>query len=205
MTPYFWKYYNDLKLARHYNDSLIRIMINEKIKKLERMIEMNTIYLQLIESVKLDIGSTCEFCPDGCKKLRPTCSQAFCNKFKWIIDRAKYYSSKLNIPWENILDGWEKERTYWYYNFYNHLNQPDIDENIKIFDTITDFNKSINGQGFRCPVCNEITQNPHKCDDCHWELFGFLDNNVSYIYIKDLLKSDKIFKPVAWEDVRNEG
>lgn len=76
---------------------------------------MNSIYLQLVESVKLD-------CPDMCNKCE------FCEKLKWIIDRAKYYSKKQNKPWKDVLDEWEKERTYWYYNFYNIYNQPDIEE-----------------------------------------------------------------------------
>jgi hypothetical protein len=118
MTREFWKYYSDLKKARNYNDSLIKILINEKIQKIERMIEMNTTYLMLIERVKEDCPDLCGFCE-------------YCKKLEWIIKRAKHYAQELSIPWEIILDEWEKERTYWYFGFYNDVNQPEIETEVK--------------------------------------------------------------------------
>jgi len=123
MTREFWNYYEDLKRARNYNDSLIKILIDEKIEKLERMITMNTTYLMLVESVMQD-------CPALCGKCE------YCNKLEWIINRAKHYSKELNLPWKIILNEWEKERTYWYYSFYNEVNQPEMMEEVKKEDVI---------------------------------------------------------------------
>ena len=63
----------------------------------------------------------------------------YCDKFKWVIDRAKHYGEKLGIPWEDILDSWESHRDYWYMNYYQECNQPTIlSGNVRVFDTVED-------------------------------------------------------------------
>ena len=55
---------------------------------------------------------------------------------KWAVDRAKHYSEKLGIPWEEILNSWESERNYWYMNYYQECRQPRIEgERVQSFMT----------------------------------------------------------------------
>jgi len=34
------------------------------------------------------------------------CFREYCDKFQWVIDRAKHYEAKLQIPWADILTVW---------------------------------------------------------------------------------------------------
>ncbi len=65
---------------------------------------------------------------DGCGQSGRSegCSCRYCKKFEWIIDRAKHYAEKLSLPWEDVLNSWEEKRDYWYMNYYQDCNQPEI-------------------------------------------------------------------------------
>lgn len=52
------------------------------------------------------------------------CSHKFCDKYKWVIDRAKYYAENTGKTFEEIIEIWENNRTYWYMNYYQESNQP---------------------------------------------------------------------------------
>ena len=52
------------------------------------------------------------------------CSHKYCDKYKWVIDRAKHYAEKTGKKYEEIIDIWESNRTYWYMNYYQDCNQP---------------------------------------------------------------------------------
>lgn len=58
-----------------------------------------------------------------CRKISK-CGHKYCDKFKWVIDRAKHYAEKTGRPFDEILEIWEKNRTYWYMNYYHEANQP---------------------------------------------------------------------------------
>jgi hypothetical protein len=185
-------------------------------------------YLKLKESVEHDCleGQNC-FNPNGCDKeeyrrengncyRNIKCFHAYCNKFKWIIDRANHYSEKLGIPAEEILNSWENSRDYWYMNYYQDGNQPLIDSKaIKVFDTVEELQKAIGGMNFRCPLCGGISTNPYECNSgvivskikdgkdgpCNWKVYGFLGDlgKGVYVYVKSELRGQRIFMPVAWE------
>jgi hypothetical protein len=52
------------------------------------------------------------------------CSHKYCDKYKWVIERAKYYAQKTGVPYEEIIEAWEENRSYWYMNYYQDCNQP---------------------------------------------------------------------------------
>lgn len=138
------------------------------------------------------------------------CAHRYCDKFKWIIERAKKYGERLGIPWENILDSWEEDRRYWYMNYYQECNQPQINSaHTRIFDTQEEFLNSLGRKEFRCPACSGVTTNPYECNSgtisggkpCNWKvygLFGDMGKGV-FVYCKDKLKGETIFMPLAWE------
>jgi hypothetical protein len=195
-------------------------------------------YEKLIEAVKKDCnkGQQC-FNENGCnheftrivpaegemKKYTNTvckclskCTHKYCDKLKWVVDRAKHYEEKLGIPWNEILDSWEEDRNYWYMNYYQDYNQPFIEvDKVRVFETLEDFKQSLGGKGFICPACNEVSTDPYECNSgkevngkkCNWKVYGLFKDlgKGIYVYVKELKKGQTIFYPVAWkEDGGNE-
>lgn len=165
-------------------------------------------YDQLLMQVKYDCqsGSDC-FNPEGCPKEYPNnngkrCSRDYCDKFKWIIDRAKHYGEKLGVPWETILDKWENDRKHCYIDHYKDKHQPRLDNaHVRVFETLDELKSSIQERKFRCPLCGEISDQPDVCSVCDWKihaLFQVKDKSV-YVFCKEKLKGENWFMPVAWE------
>ncbi|RKJ35211.1 hypothetical protein D7X33_38515, partial [Butyricicoccus sp. 1XD8-22] len=84
-------------------------------------------------------------------------------------------------------------------------------DSVRVFDTIKDLQESVKKDGFRCPSCSQITTDPYKCNSghvkngktCGWKiygLFGDLGKGV-YVFVKDQVKLENIFMPVAWEKI----
>ncbi len=131
-------------------------------------------------------------------------------KLAWIIERAMHYSEVLNVPAEDILNAWERDRTYWYMNYYQDSKQPLLNENVRVFETINDFRKSLDGKSFRCPHCKGVSTNPYTCNSglpmdkdgtiCNWKSYGFLKyNNMAHVFVKEKLRAENFFMPIAWE------
>ncbi len=129
------------------------------------------------------------------------------DKVKWALERAKHYAEKTGLEAADILDAWEEERTYWFMNFYQEANQPEIKgNNVRVFETIDSLKESIGSKGFRCPSCKCISKNPYECDSgnekCDWKsygLFGCLDHGVT-VFVKAKMKIETFFMPIAWEN-----
>ncbi len=132
-------------------------------------------------------------------------------KFAWAIQRANHYAEKTGLDASEILNMWEKNRDYWFMNYYQESNQPEIKgDKVRVFDTSEDFKEAIGKEGFRCPMCDGKSSSPYVCDSgldmspgkkCDWKsygLFGTLGKGV-FIFIKAGVKSGHIFKPIAWE------
>jgi hypothetical protein len=131
-------------------------------------------------------------------------------KLSWVIERAVHYAEKTGLRPEAILDAWEENRDYWYMNYYQDANQPKIEtDKVRVFDTVEELLASIGNAGFRCPSCEGVSKSPYACDTqikvhgktCDWKvygLFGHMGKGVS-VYVKEKLRSDKLFMPVAWE------
>lgn len=146
------------------------------------------------------------------------CSHKYCDKFKWIVDRAKHYAEKTGLNWEDILDSWEEDCSYWYMNYYQDCNQPIIKgDNVKVFKTVDEMRNTIKNNQFRCPSCGGISTNPYECNSgievtkatkkkpakiCDWKVYGLFGDlgKGTFIYCKDKMKGETIFTPLAWED-----
>lgn len=139
-------------------------------------------------------------------------------KLAWIVDRAKHYAEKTGLTAEEILDAWESRRNYWYMNYYQDCDQPEINgDNVVVFETKDDLLNSIGKAGFRCPYCNGVSTSPYECNSgvkvqlinsdvtdsvCNWKaygLFGHMGKGV-YVFVKHECTGENMFKPVAWED-----
>jgi hypothetical protein len=59
----------------------------------------------------------------SCRRVSK-CYHKYCDKYKWVIERAKHYAQKTGIPYEEIIEIWEEDRSYWYMNYYQDCNQP---------------------------------------------------------------------------------
>lgn len=155
------------------------------------------------------------FNPNGCDKPNArvgnkSCFHKYCDTFKWAIDRAKHYSEKTGIPVEEILTAWENNRDYWYMNYYQDANQPEIKgDNVRVFNTVDELLESIGEKKFRCPACNGISTNPYACNSgekvsgktCDWKVYGLLGDlgKGAYVFVKDRVKIENIFMPLSWE------
>ena len=135
----------------------------------------------------------------------------YCDKFKWAIDRAKHYAEKTGLTWQEVLAGWEEERSYWYLNYYQDCNQPEVkSDKVRVFDTLEELRNSL-GKEFRCPCCGGISNNPYKCTSgikrgdgkiCDWKvngLFGDLGKGV-FVYCKEKVSGEHMFMPINWEN-----
>ncbi len=133
------------------------------------------------------------------------CFHQYCNKYKWILDRAKHYSEKTGKTVEEVLEIWETDRGYWYMNYYQDNNMPLLNsENIIDYeDWINElkerFGEDSKKWAFKCPTCGNVqtvqdfidngVENPEnkayfscigryaKGKGCDWTLGGLFQNN----------------------------
>jgi hypothetical protein len=132
-------------------------------------------------------------------------------KLKWVTDRAENYAEKTGLAAEDILNTWEKNRNYWYMNYYQDANQPLLQgDKIRVFETEYDLRDSVNKDGFRCPACNGISKDPYECNSgqeiskgkiCDWKVYGLFSDlgKGVYIFVKEKMYGQTIFMPIAWE------
>lgn len=176
------------------------------------------------EKLKIAVERDCDeknscgcFNPEGCNVLHQrkdgkSCFHAYCNKFKWVIDRAKHYGEKLGLNWMDILDSWETSRNYSYMNYYQDSNQPEIKgEKVRVFESVDEMLKAIGEKKFRCPSCGGISTSPYECNSgqemskgkvCNWKVYGLLGDMGKgiFVYCKDKLAGETIFMPASWEE-----
>lgn len=111
------------------------------------------------------------------------------------------YADALGISQNEILESWEKHRTYSAINYYQECNQPSIKgENVRIFDTVEQLSASIGEREFRCPYCKGVSSSPYVCV-CGWKVYGLLADlgNGVFVYVKDQVRGELIFMPISWE------
>lgn len=125
-----------------------------------------------------------------------------CCKFKWTVDRAFEYANATGLNWQDILSTWEQHRNYWYMNYYQPANQPDLsDEKVFVFDDLDAFRNCVGNQGFICPSCGKVSKSPYECSnaDCDWKSYGFFKcmGKGAYIFVKSEMRGETIFMPVA--------
>lgn len=127
-------------------------------------------------------------------------------KLAWAVERARHYAERTGLSATEILDAWERDRNYWYMNYYQESNQPEIGAGrVRVFDTIGEFLESIGERAFRCPSCGGVSSDPYTCnadpDSCDWKAYGFLRTlgKGACVYVKEKLRGEEIFMPIAWE------
>lgn len=197
-----WKAGEDWEIETTLDGAALR----ERLEEFERTggSDMNKGYEKLAAAVTKDCeeeGGTLH--PEGCCKCGGKCDHHYCDKFKWVIDRAKAYGEATGLNWEDILDSWEQDRNYWYMNYYQDCNQPEIKGGkVRVFDTLEDFRAAIGEMKFRCPSCGKVTADPYECKACGWKVYGLLGDlgKGVFVYVKDKLKGDNIFMPISWEE-----
>jgi hypothetical protein len=134
-------------------------------------------------------------------------------KLKFVVERAEHYAAKTGLEAADILDAWEKDRTYWYINYYQDSNQPEIKaDKVRVFETVEGLMSTIGKPEFRCPMCGGISKSPYACDSgkevgkgktCDWKaygLFGTLGKGIS-VFVKKEIRIETIFMPVSWEAI----
>lgn len=168
------------------------------------MIEESTGYKKLLEAVERDEEKS-----SGMHDYR--------GKMQWVLDRAQHYADATGLTQEEILDAWEEQRGYWYMNWYQECNQPEIgDGTVRVFDTNKDVRESIGKPAFRCPWCGGVSTDPQQCDTgslvknikdgedgpCNWKAYGLFGTmgKGAYLFVKEEMRIYHIFMPVAWEE-----
>ena len=138
-------------------------------------------------------------------------------KVMWVIDRAIHYADKTGLTVTQLINAWEIQRTYWYMNFYQDSNQPELTgDRIRVFDTLKEAVGSFGTKGFRCPACDGVSSDAYACDSglplemndgnpCNWKvygLFGDLGKGIT-IFVNEHVRGDNIFMPIAYEEQAN--
>lgn len=168
---------------------------------------------KLISSLKVDCKDrfkTCNYEFPSCSKEQCKHSHNYFEKIEWILNRAKHYAEKTRIPASQILDRWERQREYWYMNFYQECNQPEITEgNVIIVENCDDFTNKFSSRKFRCPACGEISTDPQVCNSgklfngkiCNWKSYGLFHalGKGIHVFLKDTCQVVEIFKPIELE------
>lgn len=142
------------------------------------------------------------------EKLSGQCSGNYdghcecCQKFKFAVDRAYQYGQATGLDWREILTTWETARTYWYMNFYQPANQPELTaDNVFVFDDLKALRSAVGDEGFICPACGHISKDPYECDgeECDWKSYGLFGcmGKGAYVFVKSKMLGEEIFMPVA--------
>lgn len=143
-------------------------------------------------------------------------------KLMFAVERAEEYAYKTGLDSGDILTAWERDRDYWYMNYYQDANQPPILDNgkVRVFDTTDEMIKAIGDRKFRCPRCKGVSSSPYECDSgikvellndtygpCDWKvygLFGHMGKGV-YLFVKEKMRGEPMFMPISWEDSGQKG
>ena len=156
-------------------------------------------YKKLIDSVEFD-------------ETNRTGQNNYRGKLAWIFERAKNYAEVTGLEASEILDTWEKNRSYWYMNYYQDSNQPILtNEKCRVFETQEKLMQSIGEAGFRCPMCGGVSKSPYDCTSgkemekgkiCDWKVYGLFHDlgKGAFIFCKDQARGERIFMPIAWEN-----
>ncbi len=171
-------------------------------------------YQKLKAAVEKDCSCGC-FNPEGCDKPNGTfgknrCFHKYCDRFAWIVARAKHYAEKTGLEWEELLTKWEGRRNCWYMNYYQDVDFPRLEgEKVRVFDTCEELQEAVGNAAFRCPACGGVSSDPYECNSlaekdgkpCDWKVYGLfrdLGRGV-FVFCRDELRGHLIFMPLAWE------
>lgn len=141
------------------------------------------------------------------------CFHSYCDKYKWILERANHYADVCGSTVEKVVEAWEEGRSYWYMNYYQECNQVEIKgKDVLLYDAWIEelhkrFGKDPKNWKFKCPSCGHVQsikdfidhgiESPEakvyrncigryvKGNGCDWTLGGLLSINRVTV-VKDL-------------------
>ena len=161
----------------------------------------------LLDAIKKDCNN-CKHDPIDCLGLMKDCQglHKYAAKLTYVIDKATHYSKKTELSIVEIIDAWENNRNYWYMNYYQDSNQPDIKGDVFVYKDKDEFQQKHPEKQFICPLCDCISSNPYECDSgavksgkkCDWKsygLFGTLGKGITVV-LKHPFVITHIFRPV---------
>jgi hypothetical protein len=114
-----------------------------------------------IESLQQSIKKDCaEFSPE--KLHSEKCR--YCPRYFWVLERAAQYAKVTKTTVETIIEAWEKTRNYWYLNFYQECNQPDLEKTKVEVIAYDDWRKELTDKfgeepklwKFKCVQCGNV-------------------------------------------------
>lgn len=139
----------------------------------------------------------------------------FANQLLWIRERVKHYHEKLGFSEVEILEAFEKKRTYWSANYYQESNFPLLDDKVKVFESTKELQEAVKSKQFICPAYNQIQSSPYTCESgykdknekvCNWKsygLFGTMGKGFRFTVKDSFLENpmiDNCFMPVEFKD-----
>ena len=105
--------------------------------------------------LKIGINEVC--------KLATKCTHKYCDKLKWVLDRAQQYADALGVSRDEVINAWESNRDYWYMNYYQDCNQPPLEGKQKVMKfkdwqaQLTErFGENPDNWKFVCPSCGHV-------------------------------------------------
>lgn len=91
------------------------------------------------------------------------CDHKYCDKYKFVLDRAAEYAEALGVTRDEVLCAWEENRNYCYMNYYQDCNQPSLkgtQKVIKVADWLKElksrFGEDSEDWKFVCPSCGHV-------------------------------------------------
>jgi hypothetical protein len=141
--------------------------------------------LKGIDKLRASVMADCQrgkncFSENGCTAAHHNgCSHAYCDKYKWVLDRAAHYAEKAGKTTNEVIEIWETDRSYWYMNYYQECNQPLLTSEsiINYDDWILElkarFGDDPKQWAFVCPSCGNVQTIQHFIDH---GLKGLADN-----------------------------
>lgn len=132
-------------------------------------------------------------------------------KLDWVLLRAKQYADHCHVTRDDVLSAWEERRDYWWLNFYQDANQPDLSNAGNKVMTLAEWEEEGKCRfgddqldwKFKCPACGHIQSmrefkeaglEPHLAylhcasrhglggrEDCKWTIGGLLRVGGQYV------------------------
>lgn len=91
------------------------------------------------------------------------CFHKYCDKYKWVLDRASEYAEALGVSRDDVLNAWERVRFSNYFNYYKEINQPSLNGPQKVLkvedwkkELVSRFGENTDNWKFVCPACGHI-------------------------------------------------
>lgn len=141
----------------------------------------------------------------GCRK------EKLKTKLDWVLLRAQQYADYCHVTRDDVLSAWEERRGYWWINFYQDANQPDLSKSENHVMTLSEweaegkrrFGDEQLDWKFKCPACGHIQSMREFKDarlepqlaylncasrhglggkaDCKWTIGGLLSLGGQYV------------------------